>query len=277
MLRHISDAIMEMHISNEAMQLLSSQKWLSDEVITAYFELLQQRATSESNLPKIKTLDTYFFTSLRNRGPSAVQGRFKKCNINELELVLIPVHYNNIHWTLVVYDLREGSIYWIDSIPDDKSTELELLRSAGNTLFGDRAWYLAEVDAPSQNNTWACGEFTCAYAESVARRAPFDFETCNLRDQLRLQIVQRKASPFSTGQPYSGVLRNLYRPRQQHPPSACKELEDVWITKQNLIDMRKFLHKTKQRKSRFLLKTGINKVRLYQKDIILILKRLEHN
>ncbi|CAH0395794.1 unnamed protein product [Bemisia tabaci] len=268
---------MEMHISNEAMQLLSTQEWLSDEVITAYFELLQQRATRETNLPKIKTLDTYFFTSLTNRGPSAMQGRFKKCNINELELVLIPVHYNNNHWALAVYDLKEGSIYWIDSIPDDKSTELELLRSAGNTLFGNRAWYLAEVDAPCQNNSWACGEFTCAYAESVARRAPIDFETGNLRDQLRLQIAQRKASPFSTGQPYSGVLRNLYRPRQQYPPSACKELEDVWITKRNLIDMRKFLQKTTQRKSRFLLKTGINKVRLYQKDIILILKRLERN
>lgn len=102
---------------------LKPGEWLNDEIINAYMGLLNQRSLKliDSNLdgrqyPKTYHWNTFFFSALAGEN-TAGQLEYsynrvrrwtkrKKLDIFAMDLVMMPIHVNKMHWALGCIDFR---------------------------------------------------------------------------------------------------------------------------------------------------------------------------
>ena len=116
---------------------LAPGRWLNDEIINFYFEMLMEGCIS--NNMRIHIFSSFFFTLLFKSGQyrfKDVQRWTKKIDIFTLEKIFIPVNITNSHWTLVLIDILFKTIYYYDSFrTDGPYADAALQVSACNNLF----------------------------------------------------------------------------------------------------------------------------------------------
>uniref|UniRef100_A0A8C4STT6 Ubiquitin-like protease family profile domain-containing protein n=1 Tax=Erpetoichthys calabaricus TaxID=27687 RepID=A0A8C4STT6_ERPCA len=123
------------------LQTLGHQKWLNDEVINFYMNLLITRSEQEGGL-KVYAFNTFFFPKLCAGGYQAVRRWTKGMDIFEKDIIFVPLHLG-VHWCLAVSE------------------------------FGVVSCFKWEV--PQQMNGSDCGVFACKYADYIARDKPINF------------------------------------------------------------------------------------------------------
>jgi Ulp1 family protease len=96
------------------LQTLKPGAWLNDEVINFYFGMVMERAENES-YPSCFAHQTIFYTTLENRGYSAVRRWTRRVDIFAKDVILIPVHLS-VHWTIVVVDMKNKTVEFFDSM-----------------------------------------------------------------------------------------------------------------------------------------------------------------
>ncbi|XP_043276060.1 sentrin-specific protease 1-like [Venturia canescens] len=164
-------------INEEDLKTLDGKKWLNDEVINRYFELILKKNQ------KTFAFGTFFFSRLISGGFSAVQRWTKKFNIFDFDLVLIPLHLG-AHWCLATIDLKTKKIQYFDSLMG-KNREYAtiifeyLIMEAANkkqSSFDPKQWSIViKRDIPKQLNNFDCGVFVCSFAEYEASGREIDF------------------------------------------------------------------------------------------------------
>jgi hypothetical protein len=116
---------------------LAPGRWLNDEIINFYFNMLMEGCIS--NNMRIHIFSSYFFTLLFKSGQyrfKDVQRWTRKIDIFTLEKIFIPVNITNSHWTLVLIDILFKTIYYYDSLrTDGPYADAALQVSACNNLF----------------------------------------------------------------------------------------------------------------------------------------------
>ncbi|CAG0889235.1 unnamed protein product [Cyprideis torosa] len=180
-------------IKKKDLQTLRDGAWLNDEVINFFFNMIQERSSQGGEqkenvqngcpLPSVYVTNTFFYTTLKNKGYGLVRRWTKKVDIFAKDFVLIPVHLG-MHWTLAVLDMQKKVIRYYDSLLSDNSTCLNLLldyleqelKDKKKEVLDKAQWVMeSPKDIPAQQNGYDCGMFTCRFAETLSRRGKIIF------------------------------------------------------------------------------------------------------
>uniref|UniRef100_A0AC34R3D4 Ubiquitin-like protease family profile domain-containing protein n=1 Tax=Panagrolaimus sp. JU765 TaxID=591449 RepID=A0AC34R3D4_9BILA len=94
---------------------LSGLDWLNDEIINFYLDLVCKRSKSDPDLPKVYAFQTFFYTTLCQRGYGDVKRWTKKVDVFSYDIWLVPVHLQ-VHWCMAVVDLQNKTIEYYDSM-----------------------------------------------------------------------------------------------------------------------------------------------------------------
>ena len=133
-------------ITRKVISCFRPEKWLNDEVINFYMELLQERdfllckVASERGCTRLPShiFNLFFMSKLLENNIYAYQNVMrcgcyimysilvniiyesyrwtKKINIFDFDKILFPVNIGNTHWTLVVAYMRSKRIQYLDSL-----------------------------------------------------------------------------------------------------------------------------------------------------------------
>ncbi|XP_040596747.1 sentrin-specific protease 2-like [Mesocricetus auratus] len=174
----------KLNITRGDMQTLQESQWLNDDIINFYVNLLSQRSKSP-DYAAIHTFNTFFHTKLKCRGYRSVKRWTRAVNIFEKDIVLVPIHLE-VHWNLVVIDLRQKTIAYWDSMGLKRPSVLRMIfqylqeesKARRNIDLDPLEWRqhsMAAEEIPLQLNKSDCGVFTCKYADYISRGQPITF------------------------------------------------------------------------------------------------------
>ncbi|KAJ2082010.1 SUMO1 sentrin specific peptidase 1 [Coemansia sp. RSA 988] len=183
-------------VSAHDMATLGAGKWLNDEVINFYMQLIMTRSQKTPTLPKVHAFNTFFYSTLCDKGYTRVRRWTRRVKLFEQDLIIVPVHLG-VHWCCAVIDFRSKSIAYYDALLGDNPKCLRLLMNYLHEEFKDKqgqdfdenGWSMScEKDIPRQRNGYDCGVFAIMFAEYVSRDAPLSFS------QENLPFLRRKAT-----------------------------------------------------------------------------------
>uniref|UniRef100_A0A2M3ZHH4 Putative sentrin/sumo-specific protease n=1 Tax=Anopheles braziliensis TaxID=58242 RepID=A0A2M3ZHH4_9DIPT len=187
----------KIQITGDAFRTLDGNTWLNDEVINFYMQLLQYRSEQrrDQGLPKVYSKSTFFLSSLRRSGYSGVRRYTKKVDLFSFDIIVVPVHVNQVHWCMAIIDLRRKAIEYYDSLGAPNNPVLDMLENylcqesldKRQVPFDQTGLTKRNMgDCPKQNNGSDCGVFSCMFAEFLTRDHPITF------NQSRMQYFRRK-------------------------------------------------------------------------------------
>jgi sentrin-specific protease 1 len=181
-------------VSQHDLLTLTGDNWVNDHIIEFYLQMVVRRSTLEENttigMPRVHAMNTYFYTKLINSGYSSVQNWTKNIDIFSYSLILIPIHLD-LHWALVVVDLRVPGAFYYDSMSDETQTLAnrscltqiinyikEEHRNKKNGKELEMKNFVREPTAttPQQLNGSDCGLFLCKVAEFLSQEAALNFD-----------------------------------------------------------------------------------------------------
>lgn len=182
---------------------LRSPRWLNDEVINFYLQLISLRSEkSQGALPSLHVFSSFFYPKLRDRGYEAVRTSTRRVSppVTSRDMVLFPIHLG-AHWCLAVIDFPEKTISYYDSLHGRNEQCLRILcdwlaresldkRQVEFDFAGWRENWPSNV--PSQQNGHDCGVFALAFAEHISRRAALSFSQDDMlywRDRIAYEIL----------------------------------------------------------------------------------------
>lgn len=172
----ITDIIVSQYsidISIRDMQTLYYGRWLNDNVMDFYFNLITDKIDSCFGWT------THFFTTLQARGYQGV-GRWskrKKVNVNTTNLILIPINIMSTHWALAAVDNEYKTITYYDSLSSNGNLSALLLikgymieegKKNNSPIDYEEFELLPNFETPQQQNGSDCGVFTCICAKYIA-------------------------------------------------------------------------------------------------------------
>ncbi|EFR01879.1 hypothetical protein MGYG_04878 [Nannizzia gypsea CBS 118893] len=176
--------------------------WLNDEVINAYLAIIldyARRASGSSGRlrePKYHAFNSFFYSSLRDRGYESVRRWASRARIGGqallgVEMVLIPIH-NQAHWTLMVVKPKARSIEYFDSLSGASRAHIsrvkEWLQGELRDLFVEEEWRVLPTDSPQQDNGSDCGVFLLTTAKMVVLGLPLSYGARDI-PMIRKRIV----------------------------------------------------------------------------------------
>ncbi|XP_062503900.1 sentrin-specific protease 1-like [Corticium candelabrum] len=195
---------MEHHgtLNSRDLQLLNDDNWLNDSFIEAYLCFLKSHSGKDlqknRNLKNFEVLSTHFFTTIRNKGIKSVDSWYKKADIFDVKLLIVPINEGNIHWTLLVVNNREKTMTYYDSIrglydATDSFSQMKQYLSRQSMLrriiqIDWTEWKTINAsEIPQQQNGNDCGVFLLQYAYCVVHRRDMDFSQADI-PQIRCRI-----------------------------------------------------------------------------------------
>ena len=181
--------------------------WLNDKIINYYLELIALRSANvrtiqRQNWPKCYAMSTFFFSTLRRKGYSAVKRWTKKVDLFSFDMVFIPVNFHHCHWCLAVIDMKKQGIYIYDSMGDDHDAVLKILfeylkkeyveKKGTQTPFVNISTFKLKnvINTAMQFNFSDCGIYTLKYAEYLSRNATIDFTEEDIETMRRVMIYE---------------------------------------------------------------------------------------
>ncbi|KAJ2747298.1 SUMO1 sentrin specific peptidase 1 [Coemansia sp. BCRC 34301] len=179
---------------------LGDGKWLNDEVINFYMQLIMSRSEKNCKLPRVHAFNTFFYSTLRDQGYVRVKRWTRRIKLFEMDLVIVPVHLG-VHWCCAVIDFRAKTVVYYDALLGDNQECLRLLmeylreesKDKLGVAFDDGGWTMqCDKQIPQQMNGYDCGVFAITFAEYVSRDAPFSFSQANcpfLRRRVTYEIA----------------------------------------------------------------------------------------
>ncbi|CAL2047899.1 unnamed protein product [Caenorhabditis brenneri] len=193
-----------MEILRKDLRKLEGPRWLNDNIINFYLQLICHRSLQNPEYPKTFALNTYFYGNLTEKGYASVRRWTKKTDLFSYDLILVPVHKLD-HWSLAVVDLAKKKIDLFDSKYD---RDMEVLRTLKEYIveeyehkkmkqFDFTAWefrQITERPRQSDDNNSDCGVFLCQYAQCISlRKTPLfsEEDMPNLRKLMVYQILKK--------------------------------------------------------------------------------------
>ncbi|NWI97585.1 SENP2 protease, partial [Pitta sordida] len=180
----------KLKVTREDICTLQHLRWLNDEVINFYMNLLVERSKKEG-YPALHAFNTFFYPKLCSGGYKAVRRWTRGVDLFKQDLILVPIHLT-AHWTLLVIEIRKKTIKYFDSLGQKGDnickTLLQYLqeesREKRNLELTVSEWTLRNPkfpflyipqEIPQQTNGSDCGVFVCKYADFISRDKPITF------------------------------------------------------------------------------------------------------
>ncbi|XP_049636479.1 sentrin-specific protease 2-like [Suncus etruscus] len=200
----ILSSAFKQRITRGDLQTLRNDQWLNDEVINFYMNLLMER-NRKQDYPALYAFSTFFYPKLMSAGYQAVKRWTKGVNLFDQELILVPIH-QEVHWSLVVIDVRKKSLKYLDSMGHKGHKICEMLlqylqeesQTKRNIDLNLLEWTLYSMkphEIPQQFNGSDCGVFTCQFANYISRDKPITFTQHQMpvfRKKMVLEILHQQ-------------------------------------------------------------------------------------
>ncbi|XP_032573885.1 sentrin-specific protease 2 [Drosophila sechellia] len=175
----------KLDIRGSDIKILTDGAWLNDIIINFYMNLLTERSEKRSGqVPSVYAMSTFFVPRLLQSGFDGVKRWTRTVDLFSKDIILVPVHYNGVHWCLVIIDLPAKTMLYYNSRGRGNP---KLMRALVNYLqmeSTDKRGLLLDTsdfriedaqNVPQQGNTNDCGVFVCMFAEYRTRDAPITF------------------------------------------------------------------------------------------------------
>jgi len=200
-----------------------ADKWLNDEVMNSLVALINHRAKqvacmlaaglrAAAGIPRTFMFNTFFFARLCERAGCydydgvRTWGFKNGLDVGSVDRILIPVNVENLHWVLVIVDVKERRFLFFDSLGGRAASVLGMVRrwltdEVVNRLGVDTAesWNinswdgLVDVGLPRQRDGGSCGVFVLAAADCFALGVPLCFSQADmpvLRQRMSLALLE---------------------------------------------------------------------------------------
>ncbi|WVZ56898.1 hypothetical protein U9M48_007366 [Paspalum notatum var. saurae] len=200
-------------ISKEKFQCLRPGRWLNDEVINLYLELLKEREKRE---PK-KFLKCHFFNTFFYKKIACGKNGYDYKSVKrwttqrklgyeliECDKIFVPVH-KDVHWCLAIINMKEKTFQYLDSLGGmDHNVPRVLARyiaeevkDKSNKVINTSLWHEELVDdIPLQRNGWDCGMFMLKYIDFHSRGLNLSFSQEHMeyfRERTAKEILRLRA------------------------------------------------------------------------------------
>lgn len=173
---------------------LADGRWLNDVIIEVFLKTLDNE--------KVYAFNSYFYTTLEERGYTGVKKWLKRAkrDISKLDLIICPINVHGTHWVLGVINIKERKIIYMDSLANSKNSfskrALEHLKEyiqgesekQGFPQIGKDYELIHDVNCPQQRNGFDCGVFTLLNAKKMAEGKKLDYPN-NYPTQFRKEIA----------------------------------------------------------------------------------------
>lgn len=182
-------------------------EWLNDEIINSYLDVIVQYLreaadnTGPAVTPRFHAFNTFFYSTLRQKGYDGVRRWAKRAKINGegllgVDMVFVPVHESS-HWTLMVVRPADRTIEYFDSLGSRGARQVgvikEWLRGELGSKFVEDEWSILPSVSSQQDNGSDCGVFLLTNAKAVALNIePTAFgarDTTTLRQKIIAEIM----------------------------------------------------------------------------------------
>ncbi|XP_075464968.1 sentrin-specific protease 2 isoform X4 [Ascaphus truei] len=194
----------KLRITRQDFWTLRHQNWLNDEIINFYMSLLMERS-KQNGFSKLHAFSTFFYPKLYSGGYQAVRRWTKKMHLFEMEIILVPIHLD-VHWSLLVCDLRKKTIKYYDSIGQEGYSiceaflkylqeESKIKRNQDLNISEWKLHCMKPHEIPQQMNGSDCGMFACKYADCISRDNPITFTQYHMnyfRRRMVWEILHQK-------------------------------------------------------------------------------------
>ncbi|XP_010481880.1 PREDICTED: putative ubiquitin-like-specific protease 1B [Camelina sativa] len=178
-------------ICGETLQCLMPTRWLNDEVVNLYLELLKEReARDPQKFFKCHFFNTFFYIKLVSGSCYNYQAvrrwttqRKLGYDLVDCDIIFVPIH-GCLHWTLAVINKRECKFQYLDSLNGVNPTVLndlakylvdEVKDKSGQNIDVS-SWDIEYVkDLPRQQNGYDCGMFMLKYIDFYSRGLRLQF------------------------------------------------------------------------------------------------------
>ncbi|QPG74589.1 hypothetical protein FOA43_001920 [Brettanomyces nanus] len=195
-------------ITTKDILTLADRKWLNDNVIDFYMNLINERAKRDSSLPSVHVFSTYFYTTLCEKGYQGVKKWAKRAgaDVTKVDYVFVPVNIHQSHWALGLINNKEKVFQYFDSLfgtGNDVLYKLEdYMTEETRRVYGDstsdidysKYEYNAATKCPTQENGFDCGVFTCTTADYISREVPLLYSQADMP-----MLRRRMAYEIGTG------------------------------------------------------------------------------
>ncbi|XP_047336251.1 ubiquitin-like-specific protease ESD4 [Impatiens glandulifera] len=180
-------------ITGDILQCLRPEKWLNDEVINLYLELLKEREKREpGKFLKCHFFNTFFYKKLANARTSSdlkSLGRWTTqrklgYQLVDCDKIFVPVH-KEIHWCLAVINKKDQKFQYIDSLGGTDSQVLKKLAKYYVDEVKEKSGQVIDVSKwqkefvknhPAQENGYDCGMFMIKYVDFYSRDLGLSFK-----------------------------------------------------------------------------------------------------
>ena len=188
--RSYFEKVKQLDIDQRALEETGNNNgWLHDNVIDAYFQLLEHRCRLETNnRPRHLFLGSYMCSILELRwkqgeGAENISKMARWLFVygdlgQEADWIYVPVNRHNGHWVLLLANVAAKTIQVYDPLHCDFGPSIEFISLFRNVLdlAGKRweryagEWFLLKKSyqgqVQMQLDSWNCGVFICAFADA---------------------------------------------------------------------------------------------------------------
>jgi len=196
-----------MKITKSNIACLKDRRWLNDEVINFFMNLITERSKTNKNLPNVVAFNTFFYQMMRDSGYQRVRKWTTRANVDvfSLDVLVVPVHLP-AHWCLGIVDFSTKELRYYDSLGGINNDFFWIIRNwmqeehldKKGTAIDLSAWKNVTVEEiPHQENGYDCGVFLCTFADFVSSSKPLIFDQDNMpyfRQKMILDILNKSIS-----------------------------------------------------------------------------------
>lgn len=175
------------------LQTLSDGKWLNDNIIDYYINLIMM------NNSRVFGWTTHFYSTLQSKGYQGVSrwAKRKKVNLFEKDIIIIPINIHNYHWALSIINNKEQTITYYDSIASSGTTRVlhdlqDYMNSEAQRLGLNKVNYALNFNgkSPQQSNGSDCGVFTCTNAKLLANDQLLNYSQKDMKTIRRRMVYE---------------------------------------------------------------------------------------
>ncbi|SMN22715.1 similar to Saccharomyces cerevisiae YPL020C ULP1 Protease that specifically cleaves Smt3p protein conjugates [Maudiozyma saulgeensis] len=167
---------------------LAPRRWLNDTVIEYFMKSIER--TTENTV----AFNSFFYTSLSERGYQGVRRwmKRKKVQITDLDKIFVPINLNQSHWALVMIDIKNKSINYVDSLSHGPNAmSFAILNDLKGYVISEsqdsigQDFELNHLSCPQQPNGFDCGIYVCLNTLYLSKDVDLTF---NYEDAAKMRI-----------------------------------------------------------------------------------------
>ncbi|KAK8078476.1 hypothetical protein PG996_004646 [Apiospora saccharicola] len=166
-------------------RMIPDGQWLNDSCVQAALTELATAVNKSAgrvlkqDTPKCVALGTFFWTTLRDKGPENKERMMKRTwgmtplNFLDIDTIIMPINESS-HWTFILIRPKRREVAYIDSFGGNGNQKVAKALGFIEVFLGPARWepkewrVLKDLHVPSQHNSWDCGMFVITNSIYIA-------------------------------------------------------------------------------------------------------------